>query len=178
MMCAGKGTIMASRAIIATGGSTPSWRIALRRSALRAGELGGALVLFGLMLFLGLALASYHQTDPSVSTAAGGAVANWMGAPGAWAAERMLFAFGLPSLLVLPLVFLEARQLWALSDAEDGDEDLPSPPWWRLLGMLLLAMALLGTVLTLVFAAPGGVSRCAARRCVLARWAVRWSCSG
>ncbi|QGN54986.1 DNA translocase FtsK 4TM domain-containing protein [Novosphingobium sp. Gsoil 351] len=148
---------MASRAIIATGRGTPSnWRAALRRSALRAGELGGACALFGLMLFLGLALASYHQTDPSISTAAGGEVANWMGAPGAWAAERMLFAFGLPSLLVLPLIYLEARQLWALSDAADGDEALPSPRWWRLFGMLLLAMALLGTVLALVFDTPGG----------------------
>ena len=155
-MCASKGTVMASRAIIATGRSTPSWRIALRRSLVRAGELGGACALFGLMLFLGLALASYHQTDPSVSTAAGGAVANWMGAPGAWAAERMLFAFGVPSLLILPLVYLEARQLWALSDAADGDAALPSPRWWRLIGMLLLAMALLGTVLALVFDAPGG----------------------
>ncbi len=161
MMRAGKGTVMASRAIIASGSlggrATPSsWRAALRRSAVRAGELGGACALFGLMAFLGLALASYHQTDPSISTAAGGAVANWMGAPGAWAAERMLFAFGLPSLLVLPLVYLEARQLWALSDAEDGDEELPSPRWWRLIGMLLLAMALLGTVLSLTFDAPGG----------------------
>ena len=152
MMRAGKGTVMASRAIIASGRSggraTPSnWRAALRRSVVRAGELGAACALFGLMAFLGLALASYHQTDPSISTAAGGAVANWMGAPGAWAAERMLFAFGLPCLLVLPLVYLEARQLWALSDAEEGDEELPSPRWWRLIGMLLLAMALLGTVL-------------------------------
>ena len=148
---------MASRAIIASGRSTPAgWRVALRRSLVRAGELGGALALFGLIAFLGLALASYHQTDPSISTAAGGAVANWMGAPGAWAAERMLFAFGLPSLLVLPLVYLEARQLWALSDAEDGDEELPSPRWWRLIGMLLLAMALLGTALALVFDTPGG----------------------
>ena len=148
---------MASRAIIASGRSTPAgWRVALRRSLVRAGELGGALALFGLMAFLGLALASYHQTDPSISTAAGGAVANWMGAPGAWAAERMLFAFGLPSLLVLPLVYLEARQLWALSDAEDGDEQLPSPRWWRLIGMLLLAMALLGTALALMFDTPGG----------------------
>ena len=148
---------MASRAIIASGRSTPAgWRVALRRSLVRAGELGGALALFGLMAFLGLALASYHQTDPSISTAAGGAVANWMGAPGAWAAERMLFAFGLPSLLVLPLVYLEARQLWALSDAEDGDEELPNPRWWRLIGMLLLAMALLGTALALMFDTPGG----------------------
>ena len=107
---------MASRAIIAPGnsgarGNPAGWRQALRRSLVRASELGAALALFGLMVFLGLALASYHQTDPSVSTAAGGAVANWMGAPGAWAAERMLFAFGLPALLVLPLIYLEARQL-------------------------------------------------------------------
>ena len=46
----------------------PSSSASLRRSV----EIGGAIVLLGAMLFLGLALASYHQTDPSSSTAAGG----------------------------------------------------------------------------------------------------------
>ena len=144
---------MASRAIIAQGGTPPDWRGVLRRSLIRAGELAASLALFGLMLFLGLALASYRQTDPSASTAAGGAIANWMGAPGAWAAERLLFVFGPPSVLVLPLIYVLARRLWALSeDAEAG----PTPRWWRMLGMLMLAMALLGTVLALAFDAPGG----------------------
>ena len=62
------------------------WRAILRRSLKRSGELLGASGLFMAMLFLALALVSYHQTDPSPSTAAGGEVANWMGLPGAWAA--------------------------------------------------------------------------------------------
>ena len=79
----------------------PDWRAAFRRSLRRASHMTGAGVLFALLIFLALALASYSQTDPSASTAASGeAIANWMGASGAWAAERALFLFGLPSLLL------------------------------------------------------------------------------
>ena len=70
-------------------------------------------------LFLGLALASYTQTDPSFSTAAGGEVANWMGAPGAYAADGALFLFGAgrekrlyavpPHTLVEPLEFEDVK---------------------------------------------------------------------
>ena len=161
---------MASRAI--GGGSRPlggragdsaDWKVTLRRSLVRAAELAGSLLLFVLMGFLGLALASYAQTDPSVSTAAasaaeGGAVANWMGAPGAWAAERMLFVFGPASALVLPLIYFEARRLWVLADDADGTSGPgPAPRWWRLLALLALTMTLLGTVLALTFDAPGGM---------------------
>ena len=61
---------MATRAI----GKPPAtdWRAAFRRSMRRAGQMAGAAGLFGAMLFLGLALASYAQTDPSASTAAAG----------------------------------------------------------------------------------------------------------
>jgi len=147
---------MASRAFVTPARTPPAaWRIALRRSLVRAGELAGALLLWGLMLFLGLAIVSYHQTDPSPSTAAGAEVLNWMGAPGAWAAERVLLLFGLPAILLLPLLYLQGRQLWALSVA-DHDEAAPAPRWWRLLGLLVAAMALIGAVLALVFDAPGG----------------------
>ena len=133
------------------------WKVTLRRSLVRAAELAGSLLLFALMGFLGLALASYAQTDPSASTAAGGAVANWMGAPGAWAAERMLFVFGPASALLLPLIYFEARRLWVLADDADGDSGPgPAPRWWRLLALLALTMTLLGTVLALTFDAPGG----------------------
>ena len=154
---------MASRAIggatrgVGGSASAPDWRITLRQSLRRAAELAGSLLLFALMLFLGLALASYAQTDASASTAAGGQVANWMGAPGAWAAERMLFVFGPASVLLLPLIYFEARRLWVLADDEEGDNPVGPPPrWWRLLGLLALAMTLLGTVLALTFDAPGG----------------------
>jgi S-DNA-T family DNA segregation ATPase FtsK/SpoIIIE len=62
----------------------------LRRSFRRSAELIGGATLFGAMVFLALALASYTQTDPSGSTASGSPVDNWMGLPGAWAAERVL----------------------------------------------------------------------------------------
>ena len=65
---------MASRA-----GAAPDWRAAFRRSFRRATHMAGAGVLFALLVFLTLALASYTQTDPSPSTAASGAdIRNWI----------------------------------------------------------------------------------------------------
>ena len=73
---------MASRAVAKA--PKADWRIAFRRSLRRAGQMGGAVVLTGAMVFLGLALASYSQTDASPSTAAASSeIANWMGAAGA-----------------------------------------------------------------------------------------------
>ncbi|MGB3739680.1 MAG: DNA translocase FtsK 4TM domain-containing protein [Pontixanthobacter sp.] len=130
------------------------WRAAFRRSFRRAAQMTGAVVLFAAMIVLGLALFSYTQTDPSPSTAAANnAIANWMGAGGAWIAERVLFAFGLPGVLLLPLLYVTARKLWRDVEEEDVDTDTQ---WWMPLGMLLLAMALLATVLSLTFDRPGG----------------------
>ncbi|HMP55221.1 MAG TPA: DNA translocase FtsK 4TM domain-containing protein, partial [Novosphingobium sp.] len=149
---------MASRAIGTAAGRTAKvdWRTALRRSLRRAAEIGGALVLFATMVFLAIALATYRQTDPSMSTAAGGDVHNWMGAPGAWAAERALFFFGLVSVLLLPLLYVLARKLWRMVEEEDGIAPPSDQRWWRPTAVLLLAMTLLGTVLSLAFTAPGG----------------------
>lgn len=129
------------------------WRAAFRRSLRRSLQLSGAVALLAGMVFLALALVSYHQTDPSASTAAGGEVRNWMGTGGAWAAERALFLFGLVSVLLLPLLYAFARKLWRDAD----DEETPhGARWWRTVGTLLFAMALLATVLSLAFTAPGG----------------------
>ena len=152
---------MASQAISAgfTGSArepqSPEWRATLRQAVRRAVEITGAALLALLMLFLGLALASYTQTDPSSSTAAGGHVANWMGAPGAWAAERLLFLFGPLAGLLLPLLGFEARRLWVLAEAGEASPPAGSSAWGRL-GALVLAMVLVGTVLSLVIDAPGG----------------------
>lgn len=146
-----KGSPMATRAI-----SKPQadWRAAFRRSLRRAAQMTGAVVLFGSTIFLGLALASYTQTDPSPSTAAAGTdIANWMGASGAWASERVLFLFGWTAVLLLPLLYVIARKLWR--DVEEEDIDTATR-WWQPVLMLLLAMALLSTVLALVFDKPGG----------------------
>ena len=99
---------MASKALVTT--DRVDWREAFQHSLKRALQMVGALVLLAAMLFLALALVSYTQTDPSPSTAAApdGPIGNWMGRPGAWAAERALFLFGWTSVLVLPLLYQAA----------------------------------------------------------------------
>ena len=130
-------------------GARVDWRAAMKRALRRSAEIGGAMVLIGAMGFLALALASYHQTDPSASTAAAGPALNWMGATGAWVAERALFLFGWTSVLLLPMLYVMARKLWRL--VEEEDEDLPhaNHAWWRPVGLLALAMTLIATTIAL-----------------------------
>ncbi|HET9630506.1 MAG TPA: DNA translocase FtsK 4TM domain-containing protein [Novosphingobium sp.] len=137
------------------------WRLVLRRSVRRALELGASLLLMGSAIFLVLALVSYRQTDPSASTAAGGQVQNWMGQPGAFVADQALFLFGPTAVLLVPLLIAWGRRLWRFAEAEETGEVLGEAAsggrhWWRSVMLLLLAMALIGTVLTLAFTAPGG----------------------
>ncbi len=143
---------MATRA--AANRTNTDWRAAFRRSFRRAAQMTGAGMLFAAMIVLGLALFSYTQTDPSPSTAAAGTdIANWMGGFGAWSAERVLFAFGLPGILLLPLLYISARKLWRDVEEEDIDTDTR---WWMPAGVLLIASVLLATVLSLTFDGPGG----------------------
>jgi S-DNA-T family DNA segregation ATPase FtsK/SpoIIIE len=135
---------MASRAIAKT--PRADWGVAFRRSLRRAAQMAGAMALTGAMVFLALALVSYHQTDPSMSTAAGNDIANWMGRPGAFIAERVLFLFGWTAVLLLPLLYAFARKLWRDADDEDAPHGLR---WWRALALYLFAMTLLSTVLSL-----------------------------
>ncbi|WP_296719371.1 DNA translocase FtsK 4TM domain-containing protein [Erythrobacter sp.] len=150
---------MASRAVTPRKAAVRSktdaeWRAGLRRSLRRLAQMVGAGVLLGATVFLTLALVSYTQTDPSPSTAADPAqVANWMGAGGAWVADRVLLIFGLPAALLLPLLYISARKLWR--DVENGDE-AETTPWWVPTGLLLIAITLLSTVLALAFEGPGG----------------------
>ncbi len=143
---------MATRPVSAgQRGARVDWRAALKRSVRRSAEIAGSLALLAGVVFLALALVSYHQTDPSTSTAAGGTVANWMGVAGAWAAERALFLFGPVSALFLPLLYVFSRKLWRM--VEEDDEGVPHADhaWWRPIGVLLFAMTLLATVLALGF---------------------------
>ena len=93
------------------------WRAAFRRSLARALQITGSAALYLATGILALALVSYHQTDPSFSTAASGPPLNWMGYPGAWAADMALLGFGVVGVLLLPLLYAFARKLWR--DAED-----------------------------------------------------------
>jgi S-DNA-T family DNA segregation ATPase FtsK/SpoIIIE len=117
-------------------------------------QMTGAGLLLGLGVFLALALVSYTQTDPSPSTAADpGAISNWMGAAGAWIADRVLLVFGLTGVLLLPLLYVSARKLWR--DVENGEAP-ETTVWWIPTALLLIAMSLIATALSLVFAGPGG----------------------
>ncbi len=140
----------------APGASGANWRRVLRRSLRRSLDLIAASVLIVAMVFLALALASYHQTDPSFNTAAGGSVLNWLGQPGAYAADGALFLFGPVSILLLPLLYVFAQEMWWLAEvhAPDHDADIPLPPrrhWLRTTAVLCFAMALLCTALSLAF---------------------------
>ncbi|MEQ1542563.1 MAG: DNA translocase FtsK 4TM domain-containing protein [Novosphingobium sp.] len=167
---------MATRPISAgQRGARVDWRAAMKRAARRSAEIGGALVLLAGMVFLAVALVTYQQTDPAISTAAGGTVENWMGLPGAWAAERALFLFGLVSVLFLPMLYVMARKLWRLIEEEDQDLPHANHAWWRPVGVLLLAMALIATTISLMIdtdstlpAGWGGIAG------LLGEGAVRW----
>jgi len=134
----------------------PDWRAVLKRSVRRASELAGALVLFAAMAFLALALVSYHQTDPSTSTAAGGTVQNWMGPAGAWTANTALLLFGPVSALFVPLLYVFGRKLWLLVEEDDNEIEHSDQRWWSPTLVLIVGMALVATVLSLWFTEPGG----------------------
>ncbi|MEN9718201.1 MAG: hypothetical protein RIQ99_1079, partial [Pseudomonadota bacterium] len=138
-------------------GARVDWRAAFRRSLRRAGEIAGAAGLLTGMAFLALALLSYTQTDPSLSTAAGGTVENWMGAPGAWVADALLLLFGPVCILILPLLYVMARKLWRLVEEEDQELEHTNHKWWRPLAMLLCGMWLLASVLALVIERSGSL---------------------
>ncbi|QAY76871.1 DNA translocase FtsK [Sphingosinicella sp. BN140058] len=82
------------------------WRDGVRRGARRTGALAGGGALVAAALLSALALATYHTTDPALNTAAAGPVSNWLGAPGAWAADLLLTLWGVAVVLILPLPFL------------------------------------------------------------------------
>jgi len=144
---------MASRALnnrkSADRNADAEWRAGFRRSIRRITQISGAAVLWGAMTFLALALVSYTQTDPSPSTAAApDQVRNWMGSMGAVVADRVLLAFGLSAVLLLPLLYVSARKLWRGYEHQDEPE---TTRWWMPSGLLLIAMVLFATVLSLAF---------------------------
>ena len=57
-----------------------------------------------LSLAAAIALATHNPTDPSLSTAAGGPPANWLGSPGAYFSDALLLLFGIGSALFVPVI--------------------------------------------------------------------------
>ncbi|MGD8323690.1 MAG: DNA translocase FtsK 4TM domain-containing protein, partial [Gammaproteobacteria bacterium] len=84
---------------------------------LRTLRESGFWVLAGVSIILLLALESYSPTDPAYSIAGGdGAIANRMGALGAWFADVAFFVIGLPSYLFPLLVLLAGIHLYRYAE--------------------------------------------------------------
>ena len=146
---------MASRPATASHrGARVDWRAAMKRALRRSAEIGGAILLLSGMVFLAIALMTYSQTDPSTSTAAAGPAKNWMGGAGAWVADQALFLFGWSCVLLLPMLYVMARGLWRLVEEEDQELDHADHAWWRPVALLLFAITLISTTLSLVITRP------------------------
>ncbi|WP_157216092.1 DNA translocase FtsK [Flavisphingomonas formosensis] len=128
---------MASGAMTAKG---PAWQDTVKRGAVRSGALVGGVGLVILTVLIGLALASYHTSDPSLNTAAGGPARNWIGTPGAWAADLLLNLFGPPTALLLPILLVSGTRLW---------RGVPVGRWKRSMLVVAIGLLFLGTGLTL-----------------------------
>lgn len=128
------------------------WRDTVREGARRSSALLGAAVLFLGTALLALAMASYRPNDPSFNTAAGGPVENWLGLPGAYAADALFTLFGVPAFLLLPLALILAIRLW---------RDRPVGAWKAMARGVTVGTVLMGTALAFlvggsVLALPAG----------------------
>ena len=124
---------------------TPEWQAMLRRSLIRIGTLTGAVALYALALFLLLAMLGYKASDGAINTAAGPDVGNLMGSAGAWAADLLYTLGGVAALLVLPLILVCARRLWA-------DQDMAG--WQGQIAKCCGGIILIGTALWLLQPEP------------------------
>jgi S-DNA-T family DNA segregation ATPase FtsK/SpoIIIE len=133
----GKLPIMASRAQkpSAPRPNMAGWRQMMRQSILRSGAVIAAIALALFATFYALSVLSYSPADPAFNSSAALVQHNWMGQTGAYLGDAALFMFGLPAILLFPLLLVFARRLWL---------DLPQPRWKRQLLFCLLGMLLLG----------------------------------
>jgi S-DNA-T family DNA segregation ATPase FtsK/SpoIIIE len=117
------------------------WRETVKAGAARSGAMLAALAILALTLAMALALASYHSSDPSLSTAAGGPAQNWLGVPGAWFADIALTLFGWTGAALIPIPAILALRLW---------RDVGAGRWKRMTLFVLIGIALAGGALALV----------------------------
>ena len=89
----------------------PDWRDSLRETARRFFVRTGGVLLLAAGLAAGLALATHDPNDPSLSTAAGGPPANWLGSVGAYSSDVLLLMFGLGAALFVPVIAIAGLRL-------------------------------------------------------------------
>jgi DNA segregation ATPase FtsK/SpoIIIE, S-DNA-T family len=131
---------------MATAASRAGTRLAVQESrargaARRAGSFAGGVALVAACILLLLSLVSYAPSDPALNTRAGGAVANWVGASGAWAADLMLSLVGPLAVLLLPVLLLTGLRL--MRGAGPG-------AWGRALALTFGGVAAIGAAVSLL----------------------------
>ena len=95
----------------------PDWRDALREAVRRLAVRTWGALLIAISIAGAIALASHDPNDPSLSTAAGGPPANWLGAAGAYTSDALLLLFGIGSVLFLPVIALAGLRMVRLEPA-------------------------------------------------------------
>jgi S-DNA-T family DNA segregation ATPase FtsK/SpoIIIE len=118
--------------------SSADWRQTMRLSLLRSGALIGAAALFLFAAFYAIAVLTYSPSDPAFNSAASRVTGNWMGQGGAYLADGAWFLWGIPAILLAPLMLVFARRLW---------RDVPQTGWkwqifWCLIGMILVGFGI------------------------------------
>jgi S-DNA-T family DNA segregation ATPase FtsK/SpoIIIE len=119
----------------------PDWRDALRESLRRLALRVWGAILIAVAVAGAIALATHSPTDASLSTAAGGDPANWLGAPGAYVSDAFLLLFGLGSVLFVPVIALAGIRLIRLR---------PVGRVWRALFLAGFGAILIGVALSLM----------------------------
>src|SRR4029079_5796011 len=95
----------------------PDWRDALREAVRRLAVRTWGGLLIAVSIAGAVALASHDPNDPSLSTAAGGPPANWLGTSGAYASDALLLLFGMRSVRCLPVIALAGLRMVRLEPA-------------------------------------------------------------
>jgi S-DNA-T family DNA segregation ATPase FtsK/SpoIIIE len=130
----------------------PDWRDALREAVRRFFIRGCGAGLVAVSLAGAVALITHNPTDPSLSTAAGGPPANWLGSFGAYLSDAILLLFGLGGAFVLPVVAIAGLRMLRLNPAGRIGRGLVLAA----LGAVLLGIALGLTSASAVSGLPGG----------------------
>ena len=130
----------------------PDWRDALREAVRRFAVRAWGVLLIAVSAAGAVALASHNPTDPSLSTAAGGPPANWLGSSGAYASDAMLLLFGIGSVLFLPVIAIAGLRMVRLEPAGKIVRGLLIAA----IGALLLGVSLGLTSGSAVSGLPGG----------------------
>ncbi|HMI19614.1 MAG TPA: DNA translocase FtsK 4TM domain-containing protein [Sphingomonas sp.] len=134
-----------------------NWRGQMRHIGRRGWAMLSALTVLAFALMIGFALASYSSTDPAMNTAAAPVFRNVLGPVGAWSADILLTAFGLPAVLLIPPLVVVALRLWRGVHPGQWKRALPITIIAMLLGDVALALVHIGLSSSLPAGAGGAI---------------------